>query len=93
MRAHGLLPHDAGEGPRLGGARVGEHLGAEPEYPHVVPRLNLRGPEVGAKLVLVYEYAVLMCLSLFNSGYKQLNQGLMPIQTEFCNPPYHGRAG
>ena len=45
MRAHGLLPHDAGEGPRLGGARVGEHLGGEPEYPHVVPRLNLRGPE------------------------------------------------
>ena len=45
MRAHGLLPHDAGEGARLGGARVREHLGAEAEYPHVVPRLNLRGPE------------------------------------------------
>ena len=37
-----------------------------------------------------------MCLSpniAMASGYQytQLNQGLMAIQTEFCDPFYHGR--
>ena len=65
VRAHGLLPHDAGEGPRLGSTRVWEHLRAEPEYAHVVPRLNLRGPEV--------------IWSLINSEYNQIYQSLMPV--------------
>ena len=43
--------------------------------------------------VLRKSYKVLMRLSLSYDGLKLLNQGLMPIQSEFCNPCYHGRDG